>query len=157
MSDPPKKMAPKSAKKNQCRNNYTPETIADWKRESELFKTRLTDDIDTTIIFECLQLACASSFCYSQASQEGRRSQKEWDHHQHFNSSCMCICIQWESSSFRRIIIESKEVRDSSHDHWKRSIIWLLRFCVMRARASSSMENRFLPVHPHFLRDKEWH
>jgi hypothetical protein len=33
----------------------------------------------------------------------------------------------------------------------------LFGLCVMRACASSSMENRFLPVHPHFLWDKEWH
>jgi hypothetical protein len=45
---------------NQCRN-YTPR----WKNERVSFlKTRLTDDIDTSIIFSsvALQLACASSF-----------------------------------------------------------------------------------------------
>jgi hypothetical protein len=129
------KMAPKRGKTSAV---ITPETIADWKRA---FKNK------TDGWYRHNNYVQASSDCLCIVIVIVRRVRragpiKEWAHQ--FNSSC--ICIQWESSSFRRIIIESNEARDSSHDHWKRSI-WLDLFRQTLAWWAHVLPqgNRFLP------------
>jgi hypothetical protein len=89
------------------------------------------DDIDTTIIFECLQLACASSFCYSQASQESGGGLKKSEIIISSSTPRACVYASNESPVASEGSLSNRKKRGILRMNTESSALFGL--CVMRA------------------------